>query len=350
VPVEGGARKLEFGTPPPAHRLVGKIAPFVDIVSLVIVGAVKQTASHIRMGVPRAAIIEVHEGPSILGATAGIVEILLERRCGDAFIAIRVNQFQDPVLERQLAEELVGGIVIETDRDAVVGRWVGEFGKIKVLSLAVVGSRGQQHFQSVVQRAAEGRPAPVSFGAGDRAGDFQAANIPPPFGGDADHAEKGVVAVERRGGAGRQELDPFDQIHVHDEIGVHRRHIVNVVVDPIAIYQEQQMIVVIAGTAKPAHAHAAVAAIVAQVNAGEAPQDVGQGSVALGFDVLGRDHRHRRGCFAGLLPELGSRIHLHLHQFFEAEVREIHRSALGESRATDRQSQDQPQRPEQRAS
>ena len=90
-----------------------------------------------------------------------------------------------------------------------------------------------------------------------------------------DDGEERARPVERRG----RPADDFDAIehrHVDAEVGADRRLIVHIVVDAVAVDEQQDARVVVAGARESADADVAVVAVVRDVEPADRAQDVGE--------------------------------------------------------------------------
>ncbi len=163
-------------------------------------------------------------------------------------------------------------------------------------------------------------------------------------GDHVDHGEERAVAVERRGG-------PADDLHalevgrVEPELGADLRLAEHVVVDAVAVDEQQDPAVVVARLAEAARADEAEVAIVGDVDPADAAQNVGQRPVAVAVDLLRGDERHRGRRFDRGLQPLGRAKDLarvDLHQILEAEVGQRLRPRPKAARRAGRRARDAP--------
>ena len=97
----------------------------------------------------------------------------------------------------------------------------------------------------------------------------------------------------------------------------------------MAVDQHQNAVVRVSQTSETAHSNEAVIAIVGDVEAAHALQNVGQRAVAILLDLVRRDYRDRRGRIAGALQVLRGAVNLYVPQFFQARFPEVLRLFLG---------------------
>ena len=88
------------------------------------------------------------------------------------------------------------------------------------------------------------------------------------------------------------------------ELGADLRLPEHVVIDPVAVDQEQDPAVVVAGLAEAAGSDQAEVAIVGHVETSHPTQDLGERAVAVPPDVFGGDERYRRGRLGDRLEAL----------------------------------------------
>src|SRR5690242_3263823 len=91
----------------------------------------------------------------------------------------------------------------------------------------------------------------------------------------------------------------------------------------MAVHEQKNAHVVIAGTGKAAHADVAVIAVVGDIEGAHATQNVGQSAVAVLLNLIGRDYRHQGGSRLAALQILRSGDDLYVHQLLERRLRKI---------------------------
>lgn len=132
--------------------------------------------------------------------------------------------------------------------------------------------------------------AVVGAKAGRRERDFHAFQLRCFARDHVDDREEGVGAVEGRTGAA-DDFDALDQVHIDEKLCPEVGLAENVVVDLMAVDQNQDAIVGISQAPKAAHANEAVVAIVGDVETADAFQDIGERAIAIFLDFVRRDYR-----------------------------------------------------------
>ena len=163
------------------------------------------------------------------------------------------------------------------------------------------------------------------------------------LGDDVDHGEEGAVAVDR-GCRAADDLDALEGRRIHPELGADLGLAEDVVVDAVAVDEQQDAAVVVAGLAEATDAQQAEVAVVADVHAADAAEDVGQRPVAEAGDLVSGDERHRRRRLGHRLQALGGAVDLsgvESHELLEAEVGQ---RRLRGGRARQREEQRDPER------
>src|ERR1700721_2493949 len=105
---------------------------------------------------------------------------------------------------------------------------------------------------------------------GDCSGSGQTLRVANPLGHDVDDPQECTGHVKRRVRTPNH-LHPVDQIDVNWEVRPGRRLVIHVVVDAVAIHQQQESAVVGAGTAETTNPNVAVVAVVTYVEARHVP-------------------------------------------------------------------------------
>jgi hypothetical protein len=126
---------------------------------------------------------------------------------------------------------------------------------------------------------------------------------------DIDDRKKSVGAIERRTGTA-DNLHSFDHVYVDQKLVAQHGLAENVIVAAMAVDQYQNAAVPIAQSPKAAYAHEGVIAIVGDVEARHAAQNVGQVAIAVFLDFVGSDNRDRGRRLAGALHVLRRAINL----------------------------------------
>lgn len=139
------------------------------------------------------------------------------------------------------------------------------------------------------------------------------------LGDDVDHAEHGAAAIEGRARPAH-DLDTLHRFEVECHLVVDARGIVEVLVQPLAVEEDEHPRVVVGGPREATDADVAIVAIRARVEAADVVERLGQGAIAEGANLFGGDHGDRRGGFAGFLAVPGRGLDLDREQLFESEA------------------------------
>src|SRR5580700_11376150 len=115
---------------------------------------------------------------------------------------------------------------------------------------------------------------------GDSSGSGHALRVANPLGYDVDDPQEGAGHVKRRVRAPNH-FHPVDQIDVNWKVRPDRGLVIHVVVDAVAIHQQQESAVVVAWTTEATNPNVAIVAVVIHVEARHMPQHVGQGAVTV---------------------------------------------------------------------
>ncbi len=195
-------------------------------------------------------------------------------------------------------------LAIEADCDAVVGLGRVEVREVQLVDAIGALNRAGPGVVHTVRQPASDHPAGElrSMRAG-LVGDGRAVDGGAGLRDDVHHREERAVAVERRRRAA-DDLHAFERGRIETELRADFRLAEDVVVDAMAVDQEQNPAVVVARLAEPARAEEAEIAIVAHVHAAHTLQDVGKRPVAVTGDVLGGDERDRCRRFGHRLAAL----------------------------------------------
>jgi len=271
---------------------------------------------------PRARVLRREAGAGIGHAGSPVVEHLRKGRRGQALEPFAVRQGQGHAAAPHLGEEAAAAVVVQALRDALVlsGRIVG--GKVEVLAPGGGARGGHQPVAALRVHRAQRKAQPGVAVAAQFGADLRALGLPAFARDDVEHAEKGIRAINGRTRAGH-EFHALDQVDVDGEIRAHRRLVVQVVVEPHAIDQQQHPGVVVPGRGKAAHAQVVVGPVVGHIQSAHAGQNLGQVAVVEGADVLG-GHDADRGRGLECALEVAARgAHLHLHQLLQRQLGDI---------------------------
>jgi hypothetical protein len=118
-------------------------------------------------------------------------------------------------------------------------------------------------------------------------------------------------------------LDPADEVDVEDEVRPDPDGVVDIVIDPVAIDQDEETAVVVTRAAEPPESNIGVVPVIRDVKSPHAPQDVCEGSISVFPDLVGSDDAHRCRRLALLLFELRSPVYLDSHEVLDAHIQRI---------------------------
>jgi len=113
-----------------------------------------------------------------------------------------------------------------------------------------------------------------------------------PPGDDVEDREERIAAIEGRDWPANN-FDPLDQIDVDRELRPEHGFIVNIVVEPMSVDQQQDSGVEVAWPRKSPHPQAAVVAVIGDEETTHRLQNVGQCAVSILLDLIGGDHGNR---------------------------------------------------------
>src|SRR5258706_1143015 len=234
------------------------------------------------------------------GARSRVVEGRQILRGGISLFTVDVCAFEGEVLVAHRAEETAEAVVIHFMRNAVVLRWRVEFLVEQIVrAIAAVNRARKQELQAVGELVAERYAAGIGVETSIGTGGLDAVHLSALAGEDVDHAEESVVTV-KHGTRAADDFDTVNQVNVQNERRVNERAVVQVVVDALAVDEEQNAAVEIAEV-DAARAQKSVVAVVGNVKTLYAGQNVGQRPVAVALDFVGRDDRGGRRRLGGFL-------------------------------------------------
>ncbi len=301
----------ELGTPPdPAGEVLvddgrwrSGVGVVVDVIAVVAVAVVVAAAGDVPSAVEVALVRQVDVALGLDGARPRIVEDGPEGCGRDPFVAGSVQALQPEAAVGRRREQLRRSVAVRMHGHAVVRVRTVEGGEEQLLlPLAPVGRAGEDnaHVIGEVMTVAD---APLSgIEAADRAGELGAAQLLRVSRDHVDHGEEGARAVERRARA-PDDLETLDQRDVEWELAADERAAEHVVVEAMAVDEQQHARVVVAGPREPAHADVAVVPVVGDVEAADASQHVGEGPESVAADLFRGDDRHRRRRFGDFLRD-----------------------------------------------
>src|SRR3989344_929347 len=137
--------------------------------------------------------------------------------------------------------------------------------------------------------------------------DLGALEVAPALGDDVDGGEERVRAV-KRGTRTADDLDAIDAVHVNDGFVAEESLIENVVVDAVAVYEQEDTAVVITRALEAARARVGIGTVGGDIKTGYAAQDIRQRAVTVFADFIGADDADRGGRLAQLLLVLRSAV------------------------------------------
>ncbi len=235
----------------------------------------------------------------IVDGAARVVDQGVEGRGRVGPFALGPEAGQAQAALAQAGKGPVGGLPIQVVRPAIVVLRGIQFREIEIGAAGLGGAGGDQPV-ALPLGVPGGEPAPPQTQIAHIQAHIGPRLIRPGAGNDVDHAEEGVVAVDRGPGTG-DELDAVYQFHIHRELGTQVGGVVDVVVDTHPIDQQQDVVVVIAGTQEAPWAYVAVGPVEGRHGTADAGQGLEQAAPAVGTDLIGADDADRRGRLARLL-------------------------------------------------
>src|SRR5262249_7271345 len=143
----------------------------------------------------------------------------------------------------------------------------------------------------------------VGFIAADLGGKFSTLQIATAFGDDINRAEKGVGAIE---GGARTSNDFYsiDQINIERRFRADGSLIINVIIQPVTINQQQDARVVVPWPIETAHTNIIIVAVRGDIDAVDALKDVRQGAISIFLDFISSDDGNGRRSLSDLLSIL----------------------------------------------
>ena len=94
-------------------------------------------------------------------------------------------------------------------------------------------------------------------------------------GNDIDHGKQSVAAIEGRGGT-TNDFDPLNQVNINGELGPKHGFVVDVVIKPVSIDQQEDSGVEVARTGEASYSEISVVPVVGDKKAANGLEDVGQ--------------------------------------------------------------------------
>ena len=303
VALAHGPDRLHLARPPLPEPLVLEepaVRVGVGVIAVVAVDVVREASGEAGAVSHRPVVPGGQVGPLVQGPVAGIVEDGAEGSRGNLLVPGRGGSFQGEVPRREFSEEPDHLVAVVIVRPTVVGGGIVELRVIEVLAVAVV-VRSKDVGLDAAAVLVPVRHLPVQGGVAGHAGrQLGALQLPSGPGDHVHDREEGVGAVDGGGGAA-DDLHPVNGVHGDDRFGADAGLIVDIVVDPVSVLEQEDAGVVISGTPEPPDADIAVVAVVGGEEPADAAQDIGEGAVAVTLDLLGADDGDGGGGFGGLL-------------------------------------------------
>src|SRR5580698_10009928 len=161
------------------------------------------------------------------------------------------------------------------------------------------------------------RSAFVSAKASSLKGKFPIFDLLGTAGDDVDDGKKRIRAIEGRTGA-KNNLHPFDHVYVDQEFISHHGLAKNVVINAMAVNQNQDAAVPVPQPAKSAYSDKGVIAIIGDIKAGHAAQNVSQIAIAIFLNFIGGNDGYRGGRVVHALHVLRGAVNLNVAEFLQA--------------------------------
>src|SRR2546422_6115868 len=163
------------------------------------------------------------------------------------FVAGVEGALDTEIMKSDVAEKTFERVRVRILSDPMVMLGLIEFFiEQSIVTLAVINCAGKKHFQSICKSIAIGDAAFVSIETGDFTRNFRAnaGHVPALARDDIDHAEEGVVAIETRTGTAN-DFHALNQVHVQREFRADESAVRKTVVQPMAIHQQKDPVIVI---------------------------------------------------------------------------------------------------------
>ena len=322
VACQGCAHPLQFTAPPlPGTHIAvdGERWVVVYIVAHVLVARCVGTAGEGQRGRDLRGVLGRQAGALVGELGARVVEHLRERGRGHALVALGMCQGQRQAIAAHAGKQLGAAVKVQPLGHAVVA--VGGVVAWEVKVCAPARGPGGCH-QPVAAVGIHGAHRQARLGTALAArfhSHLGPGQLVPVARDDVDHAKESVGPVHRRARPG-DKLHPLDQVQIYREVGANAGLVVDVVVEPHPVDQQQHARVVVARRGKAPGAEVVVGAVVRHIQPAHAGQHLCQRAVAKKTDVLGSDHADGRRSFQRGLCVAAGGGHLHLHQLFQWQI------------------------------
>ena len=160
-------------------------------------------------------------------------------------------------------------VIVRVHRNAVVGGGIVEFREEKlVLPMGIIEGAGKKQFQTIIKLIAVADAALVGAVTGHLARHAHLWQIPPSFCNDVDDPQEGAGDIK----GGIRPADDFDavnQVDVNRELRSNQSRVENVIVEPVAVNQQGDAIVVVSRKSIAAHSQVAIIPVVSDIKAAD---------------------------------------------------------------------------------
>src|SRR5439155_380438 len=217
-------------------------------------------------------------------------------------------------------------VVVRIASNAVVCGSAVELWVEQCLPTAIVEAAGKSRIHSPVFAAIRNPPF-VGFEACRFKRKFPAIQLLCLAGNHIHDSKKGTRSVQRGTGA-TNDFHSINQIHIQRELCPQHGLFVNVVVDPMAVDQQEHPAVIRFRTVNASHPGIGKVAVVGDIETAHATQNVSKGAVTVFLDLVSGDYCDRGGSVGDLLYMSRCGVNRDICQLFQAGFAEVLRLLL----------------------
>jgi hypothetical protein len=277
----------------------------IDRVEAEAVFSPEQARGNFGVGREAARVAQIGVGLLVGLLVVRVVEHDTIRGTRVAVLPLAPGSRQGQSLLRQARIEAAAAVEGGAGRATEAGFGHIELGKAEIGTLTVASRYRSDDFGTVVETLAISGPA--VHRAETRIGRtyFDAVDLLRCSSDDVDHAKQRIAAVDRRAGSA-YDLDPFDQIDIDQLLATDVGRVVNGVVGPLAVDQQQHARVVVLRSGEAARPDIVVGTVAMDVKAWHAADRFGHGAPPVLLDVFAADDGYRRRGCRDSLAESGS--------------------------------------------
>ena len=217
-------------------------------------------------------------------------------------------------------------VVVRIASNAVVCGSAVELWVEQCLPTAIVEAAGKNRIHSPVFAAIRNPPF-VGFEACRFKRKFPAIQLLCLAGNHIYDSKKGTRSVQRGTGA-TNDFHSINQIHIQRELCPQHGLFVNVVVDPMAVDQQEHPAVIRFRAVNASHPGIGKVAVVGDIETAHATQNVSKGAVTVFLDLVSGDYCDRGGSVGDLLYMSRCGVNRDICQLFQAGFAEVLRLLL----------------------